>query len=120
MRSRLMVALSLLLACATLVSWGGGIPVGAQAAAPPEVFRVSEEPGNAKLAQKPQYLRHRFVDVAFPLLVDKAKERVTLNLFANASFTATRDSLERDTDGSYEWSGHVDGVEDSEVLLVVD
>lgn len=120
MRWRLMAALGVTMALAMLVAWGelGGARV--LAATAPSVIRESGEPGNPKLARKKEYLRSRFVDVDFKLLTDRTKERLTLDLFPDVSLVAVRESLERDKDGSWEWTGSIEGVEDSEVILDID
>ena len=120
MRWRLMAPLGVAMVCAMLVAWGGVGPLRVLAATAPVVFRASAEAGNPKLAKKKEYLRSRFVDVDFKLLKDKTVDRVTLNLFPDASLVAVRETLERDRDGTWEWSGSIDGVEDSEVLFEVD
>ncbi len=74
----------------------------------------------------PAVVRSRTVTTDFSLLATEVTSAdaqpnptLTLNLFDNATFTAVRDRLEALEGGGYAWSGHLEGIELSQVTLVV-
>ena len=76
----------------------------------------------------PTVIRSRLVHINLRLLSkdDKsprtktdASNLLTLNLFDDVVFAAILDRLELNKSGSYTWIGHLDGIEQSQVVLVV-
>lgn len=76
----------------------------------------------------PTVVRDRFVDVKFDLLLkadqlpkDKAAtaDKLVLNLFQDVVLTALLDRVESNSPDSFSWIGHLEGVENSQVILVV-
>jgi hypothetical protein len=84
--------------------------------------------GRIEQAQSPRIVRYRFVSVEFDLLsapvpVEKNASRrriVILNLFDDSSFNAVLDRREARSNKSYTWFGRIEGVENSQVTLVVE
>lgn len=64
-------------------------------------------------------LRQRLVSIHFENLKTDT-ETLDLNLFDDVLLTAVRDRLENDGSGGFAWMGYIDGVDGSEVTLVVD
>jgi len=86
--------------------------------------------GNAvnEKEEDPTIIRSRLVHVNFRLLSkdDKAPRTMsdvssflTLNLFEDVVFTTILDRFELNRSGSYTWIGHIDGIEQSQVTLVI-
>lgn len=84
--------------------------------------------GQIDQAQRPRIIRHRFVHVEFDLLSgtvpfeEKAAigNFLLLNLFDDATFKAVLDRREVRSDKSFTWFGRVEGIENSQVTLVVE
>ena len=84
--------------------------------------------GVAATTGDPRLLRTRFVDVNLDLLASQVErvpgrsvevQNIRLNLFDDTSFTAVPDRIEATGTDSFTWTGHLQGVEPSEVSLVV-
>jgi hypothetical protein len=80
-------------------------------------------------AMRGRILRHRFVNVNLRLLARSqeaqkaptaARGAVVLNLFDDAVFPAVLDRRESRSADSFTWLGRIDGVQSSQVTLVVD
>ena len=109
------------------------LPMGASAiAAPPSegsyLFSDSAIEGGLEIAGDPTIVRTRFVNVNFDLLggadalprdLSNVGDLVVLNLFDDVVFTAALDRVEPNRSGGYSWIGHLEGVEHSQVILVV-
>jgi hypothetical protein len=75
----------------------------------------------ADLVIDPVVVRESFVDIQLDVLgsATAPAQTVDLNLFEDTRFTAIYDRTETNVLGSHAWIGHVDGVEFSQVVLVV-
>ena len=60
----------------------------------------------------------RYVQVNFDYL--KEADSVVLNLFENMTFTAVKDSIDRRSEHQYSWFGHIDDMEQSSTVLIID
>jgi len=78
--------------------------------------------------EDPTVIRSRLVHIKFELLSkdDKApctmadvSSSLTLNLFEDVVFTAILDRFELNRSGSFTWIGHIDGIAQSQVTLVI-
>lgn len=85
--------------------------------------------GDVATRSDPTLLRGRLVDINFGLLVPAAGAprmgdgkglALRLDLFENASFTAILDEVTQNSPLSYTWVGRLDGVDFSQVILVVE
>ena len=85
--------------------------------------------GKIDEAMKSKIFRHRFVNVDLrPLLPTQEAPKsssatggvVVLNLFEDAVFRALLDHREDRSSDSFTWIGHVEGIENSQVTLVVE
>ena len=79
-------------------------------------------------ADEPYIIRSRFVNINFGLLSKKDRTLKTnsdvstslvLNLFNDIVFTVVLDRVAFNMSGSYSWFGHLDGIEESQVTLVI-
>ena len=125
--------ISIILALIFLIG-GGGIPAFASAAPQTgneEGGLLPDSPVQALLdgSEDPTILRTRYAEVQFDLLPDPSRrvaeqaqpgQTILLNLFPDAVYTAVEDRLEAGFNGAISWVGHLEGVELSEVTLVVD
>jgi len=82
----------------------------------------------APFADDETVIRSRFVKVNFDMLggadgpsldASAVGQRLPLNFFGDATFIAVMDRLEQNPSGSYTWIGHLEEVEHSQVILVV-
>jgi hypothetical protein len=85
--------------------------------------------GTIDEAMRSRILRHRFVDIDLSVLKttqsalknhDKRTSILILNLFENALFPVALDRTDIRSSESFTCFGHVDGVENSQVTLVVE
>jgi hypothetical protein len=85
------------------------------------LFRASDVAGELDTGGRPTVIRSRFVDVRLELLgdLDAPAERVVLNLFDDAVYTAVYDRTETNYLGSFVWVGHLEGVEASNAILTL-
>jgi hypothetical protein len=85
------------------------------------LFDASTAPLNPLLVSDPTTIRGRSVTVNLESLQGPGgiAERVVLNLFDDAVFTADLDRVESNLSGGYTWLGHLQGVDLSLVTLVV-
>jgi hypothetical protein len=103
----------------------GASPDGEVPSAPGEagggLFAASAAPLNPLLVSDPTTIRGRSVTVNLESLQGPGgiAERVVLNLFDDAVFTANLDRVESNLFGGYTWVGHLQGVDLSLVTLVV-
>ena len=78
-------------------------------------------------AQKPRVIRYRYVGVNFNLLFGTAPfgekaagaQLLLLNLFDDVAFRVVLDRREVRSDKSFTWLGRIEGIENSQVTLVV-
>ncbi|OAD23121.1 peptidyl-Asp metalloendopeptidase [Candidatus Thiomargarita nelsonii] len=67
-------------------------------------------------------IRHRFIHVETGLLNTKVQasqnDKILLNLFDGTSFVATLDRIEKLSRGGIAWIGHLNGIQQSEVILI--
>jgi hypothetical protein len=92
------------------------------------LFIESTLKGELNRPNEPTVIRSRFVTVNFDLFgnltspsgspPDVAK-MLPLNLFEDVFFTAVLDRVESNSPASVSWIGHLEGVENSQVILVV-
>jgi hypothetical protein len=89
----------------------------------------AESRGKIDEAMRSRIIRHRLVNVDFGLLASSQEPPknstargavVILNLFEDAVFRAILDRREVRSSRSFTWFGHIDGVQDSQVTLVVE
>jgi hypothetical protein len=112
---------SLLAACAPVEASETPIPN----AAPPALFVETESVG--VVVPKPQIVRNRFVKVNLDRLLDAqgrpremgANADLTLNLFPDVIYAGVIDRIDSNGPGSYSWTGHLKGIEFSEMTLVL-
>jgi hypothetical protein len=89
------------------------------------------DPSRGKIdeAMRSRIIRHRFVNVDIRLLAPSQEPLknstaaggvVVLNLFEDAVFRAVLNRRETRSRGSFTWFGHIEGVRDSQVTLVVE
>ena len=84
--------------------------------------------GQIDQAQRPRIIRHRFVGVELNLLSatvpfeEKAAsgQLFLLNLFDDTTFRVILDRREVRSDKSFTWFGRIEGIENSQVTLVVE
>jgi hypothetical protein len=101
----------LALGLATGLAW----PASAQGPADEPTLFFSDAPQG--LANRPDFAvqRSRTVDPNLDQLND---ETIVLNLFEGVTFVAARDQVEAGNDGALIWVGHLDGVPQSQVILI--
>jgi hypothetical protein len=113
---------------ATLLSAGSSIVAGPVAQIGDVLFADLGVAGDATTTDDPTIIRTRFADVNLDLLAgggDTSSEPsgvasvLVLNLFEDVTFTALYDRLEINPSGSFSWIGHLEGVDRSQVILVV-
>lgn len=102
------------------INTNGGGGSGSGGTGVPALFTENVEQGHPTPDPDLGYIRYRFVDVADSLLTDVTVTRFILNIFPDVSCTAIRDSFEQDADGTFIWTGHIYGVNESEVELAND
>ena len=94
-----------------------------------ELFTAVTGHGNARVASGPTIMRARLININFELLPvpDKASEgqagtinALRLNLFEDVTLNAVFDRIERRSQDSFTWFGHIQGTETSQVTLVVE
>jgi hypothetical protein len=89
---------------------------------------LADHAGQIEKSQKPRIIRFRFVSVEFNLLTRAAsfeqnaanRPFLLLNLFDDATFNAMLDRREVRSDKSFTLFGRVQGIENSQVTLVVE
>jgi hypothetical protein len=90
---------------------------------------AAQSRGKIDEAMRSKIFRHRFVNVDLrPLLPTREAPKssratsglVVLNLFEDAVFRAVLDQREHRSGDSFTWIGHVEGIENSQVTLVVE
>lgn len=69
--------------------------------------------------QNPTIKRSRYILVTLDLLRSQ-ESSIVLNLFEDVSFTSIKDRIEVRSQNRYTWYGHIEGVEHSQVILVVE
>ncbi len=96
-----------------------------------DLFANASNTANLKTPDDPTISRSRFVDVKFNLLSDAGvvnkssggilgvNDQLYLNLFADVAFTAILDHVEPARSGGYVWTGRLDNITESQVVLVV-
>lgn len=94
-----------------------------------ELFTAVTGHGSAKVATGPTVVRSRLININFESLPvpNKASEgkagaskTLTLNLFGDVTLNAVFDRIERRSQDSFTWFGHIQGVKTSQVTLVVE
>ncbi len=94
-----------------------------------ELFSAVTDQRSTKAATDPTVLRARFVHINFGLLSIPTKpseeqaatiNALRLNLFEDVTVNAVLDRIERRSQGSFTWFGHIQGTETSQVALVVE
>jgi peptidyl-Asp metalloendopeptidase len=104
-----------------------GASLGA-VAAPPEpadegLFSEAAATDGSDAKDDPTIVRSRLVTIDFARLgaPDESglADRLVLNFFPDAVYTAIIEQVERNPSGSFSWIGHLEGVELSQVVLVV-
>ena len=94
-----------------------------------ELFSPVTDRGSVKLATGPTVMRARFVNINFGLLsvpTEPSEEHagttnaLRLNLYEDVTLNAVLDRIERRTQDSFTWFGHIQGTETSQVTLVVE
>jgi hypothetical protein len=97
--------------------------------APQELFQPAAAPGTEGRTADPAILRTRLVEVDFDALVGSdgppgsesgSGNALALNLFEDASFTATLDHVEAQPPDRVTWLGHIAGVTDSRVTFALE
>ena len=77
-----------------------------------------------KVQPHPTIIRSRFIKVNFDhlgkSLLPEAADPVSLNLFEDAFFVARTNRVERRSETRFSWFGHIEGEENSQVILVVE
>ena len=115
------------LAFLTIVMWLLGTVLAYGNAANDELFydapdsaalKASQEAGQEQEEQDPTIVRSRDVLVNFVLLSEA--DFVTLNMFDDVYLIAVKDRLERRSATDYTWFGTIAGMEQSQVILVVE
>lgn len=92
------------------------------------LFIQANAPENMSTRSKPTVMRARFVKVDFGLLEESvsvgndtgSQIALSVNLFDDTAYQAILDSLEQNAPEGFVWIGHIDGVEYSQVTLVVE
>jgi len=85
-----------------------------------ELFSEAERGGSLDTGDDPTIARVRFVDINYGLLEGaEVGDALILNLFDDVVFTAILDRLEATSAEGYSWIGHLEGVQYSQVILVV-
>jgi hypothetical protein len=110
----LIVCLSIMQACA--MAQTGAI-----------LFTSVKAPQNLSVRDDPTVMRIRYVKVNVSRIRDdsaardKAKKGVlSLNLFDDAVYLAIPDSIEASSSGGLTWVGHLEGIDNSQVSLVIE
>ena len=68
----------------------------------------------------PTIIRSRYVNLNFNLLDEsEVNNKILLNLFDDVVYTAILEKKESNLTGGYTWSGHLDGIEHSQVIVIV-
>jgi hypothetical protein len=84
------------------------------------IFVASAHLETADISDDPTIIRARFVDINFELLEGAEEgDSLILNLFDDVVLIAKLDRLEAAGSDGYTWTGHVDGIDHSQVLLVI-
>ena len=94
-----------------------------------ELFTAVTDHGNARVASGPTVVRVRLVNINFELLSvpnrspegqSTTNNLLRLNLFEDITFNAVLDRIERRSQDSFTWFGHIQGTGVSQVTLVVE
>ena len=95
---------------------------------PQNLFIAANPTGPVTVENAPELSRHRLVDVDFTLLGGSSgrpasksniADRLILNLFADAEFTAVANTIRLNPNGSLSWMGTLEGIEHSQVSFVL-
>ena len=77
-----------------------------------------------KIKQDPTIVRSSFVQINFKYLETresmKQEKVIVLNLFNDVSLIAIKERIEKRSPTKYTWFGHLRGIKDSQVILVVE
>jgi len=93
------------------------------------LFVDAEAPGKIMGTQDPVVIRARYVNIDESVFdwMDVANssnpvglDNIGLNLFEDAEYTAVKDSVDSSLPKGFTWIGHVEGIENSLVILVVE
>ncbi|HLG29165.1 MAG TPA: M12 family metallo-peptidase [Candidatus Brocadiales bacterium] len=68
--------------------------------------------------EDPAIVRKRYVQVNFDLL--RKKDSIAINLFEGLSFVGIKDRIETRSTDRYTWYGHIEGIEHSQIIIVVE
>ncbi|MDH5508010.1 MAG: hypothetical protein OEZ02_12385 [Anaerolineae bacterium] len=94
-----------------------------------KLFVDAEAPGKITGTQDPVVIRARYVNLSESIFdwMDKAHrsnpvglDTIGLNLFEDADYTAVKDRIDSSLPKGFTWIGHVEGIENSLVILVVE
>jgi len=84
---------------------------------PPDLFSDGRQA--LGFSHNPTIMRSRSANVQFDRLSRQIGSKIRLNLFDDANFVAVHDRVESNSPGITSWIGHLDGVPDSDVILVI-
>src|SRR3990170_5841388 len=87
----------------------------------PTIRRSRHVPVNIGLLHRPEVLPSQVPFNGTELALPSAQEgTIMLNLFTDVSFKVVKHRIEMRSVNRYTWFGHIDGVEDSQAILVVE
>ncbi len=123
-----LIPLSFYIILLILFTPAGRPATAAPPAQAPDLFSPTNAQNDTNPAETdPTIVRSRFVEVNFDTLTGLdsgpggqfiGENTLRLNLFDDVVFTAVLDQLKTNNSGSQTWIGHLEGQEDSEVILV--
>ena len=94
----------------------------------PGLFSHATLENELSTTREPPIIRRRFVEINYDLLIRKdlshevkpaIANTLGLNLFDNVYFTVILDRLELRTIDDFSWIGHIEGMEYSDVILIL-